>query len=360
MITPTKRWGLFRESALNTTLRGPRLFTVRAAWIALVALTLAVFAALAPLNFRDIASDWQITRSYPALAPHVSKQAYALYVLALRYAVALVFFFTAAVIFRRKSDDWLALFASLTLLIVPIAFSLGGYSETWDLYPQPWRSLLRAARDFLAVLGPFVFLALFYLFPDGRFVPGWMRWAALGGLVLAILLFPAFALGRVVARALSLPAHLVEEWAWPVWFFTFLVSLVIATLGQIYRYRRISTPVQRQQTKLVVFGLSAVPLGFLVTLALDLLTAGSRYAALSALVTLHLGLFGPVLIPLTIAFSILRYRLWDIDFVINRALVYGALTAVVVGPLRACSPSGRSARCSRSAATCCSRSWPPG
>jgi len=98
----------------------------------------------------------------------------------------------------------------------------------------------------------------------------------------------------------------------------------------VLRYRRVSTPAQRQQTKLVVFGFAVAPTGFILNLTLGLFVS-PRYAALYTLMVMHLELILLVLIPLTIAFSILRYRLWDIDLIINRTLVYGALTAMIVG-----------------------------
>src|SRR5437773_1104209 len=83
------------------------------------------------------------------------------------------------------------------------------------------------------------------LFPDGRFVPPWTRWLAAGPSVwwVAIIFFPDLPLN------FNGPA-----------FFVFLAGPVVV---QVYRYRRVSTSAQRQQTKWVVYGFSVAIVGFL-------------------------------------------------------------------------------------------------
>jgi signal transduction histidine kinase len=84
--------------------------------------------------------------------------------------------------------------------------------------------------------------------------------------------------------------------------------------------------VQRQQTKWVVFGLTAAMTGFVLLL---LLPPNAGAIATLAGETGNDLFF--LFIPISLAIAILRYRLWDIDIIINRALVYGALTASVAG-----------------------------
>lgn len=81
---------------------------------------------------------------------------------------------------------------------------------------------------------------------------------------------------------------------------------------------------QRQQTKWVVFGLSLALLGFVSSL---LLLPGFPLGLIfgNGLLCVFL-----LLIPLSIAIAMLRSHLWDIDIIINRTLVYGALTACVI------------------------------
>jgi len=178
-------------------------------------------------------------------------------------------------------------------------------------------------RAFLWGIGMASTVGLFYLFPDGRFVPRWTR-----GLAIALL----GVIGVLVAAGAP---FLIEV---PI----FAVALATGAVAQIYRYRRVSSPLQRQQTKWVVLGLVSMVLPLLVFLLfvffnplLNPLLAtepispqGERILGDMVIVCL---LIPFCFFPMTFAFSLLRYRLWDVDIVLNRTLVYGALTASVVG-----------------------------
>src|SRR6266487_4597882 len=101
--------------------------------------------------------------------------------------------------------------------------------------------------------------------------------------------------------------------------------------AQLYRYRRVSSPRERQQTKWVVFGL-AVPIVVIVlvdVLAL-LFPVAVEHDALAVLAYNEVG-FLLLLLPLSFGFAMLRSRLWDIDVLINRTLVYGTLTVLLTG-----------------------------
>jgi hypothetical protein len=155
-----------------------------------------------------------------------------------------------------------------------------------------------------------------YLFPDGRFVPRWTRPLAV------------FA----VASNIFLNAYPDAFSRLPPWVLgaIFLVNGGSGVVAQIYRYARVSGPVQRQQTKWVIFGLAAtmvVILGRYVPMLIfpSLSTSSSPYFLVSTYVYPP----GLLLIPLTLGIAILRYRLWDIDILINRTLVYGTLTAIL-------------------------------
>jgi hypothetical protein len=113
---------------------------------------------------------------------------------------------------------------------------------------------------------------------------------------------------------------------------SFLVLLVSLVAVQIYRYRRVSTPTQRQQTKWVVLGTSVAAVGSIIFTELTLSFPGpfSSYPQLYVLVYFFgLYLLSPLLIPLSFGVALLRSHLWDIDSLINKALVYGLLTGLL-------------------------------
>jgi len=100
--------------------------------------------------------------------------------------------------------------------------------------------------------------------------------------------------------------------------------------SQIYRFRRVSSPAQRQQTKWVVFGLTLGVAGtFPLQLPVDLSLVGGDTPLTLLLLDAGFSL-SLLLIPLSIGVAVLRSHLFDIDLLINRTLVYGLLTALLV------------------------------
>jgi hypothetical protein len=121
-----------------------------------------------------------------------------------------------------------------------------------------------------------------------------------------------------------------------LWAIAYIVVLALGIFAQVYRYRRISTPLQKQQTKWAVFGFAIALGGFLMLIGtglwlVQLLPPFLRGHALSQLIIQPLYYLFVLIIPLFIGLAILRSRLWEIDVLINRTLVYGLLTAILLG-----------------------------
>ena len=163
-------------------------------------------------------------------------------------------------------------------------------------------------------------MLFFYLFPSGRFVPRGTRWLAVGWIVFA-------GLWNFFGATPLAPLN------WPKPLFAVAIAVLWGSFPvcQVYRYRRASDAVQRQQTKWVVFGVAVAVVGFLLTLVavgpppVDLPQEQVGRGLVSMLL---MDLF-VLAIPVSIGVAVLKYRLFDIDRLINRTLVYGLLTAIL-------------------------------
>jgi hypothetical protein len=105
---------------------------------------------------------------------------------------------------------------------------------------------------------------------------------------------------------------------------TYTLALVLTVVSVVMRFRR-STGVERQQLKWFVSAVLLAGSG-LVLSAISDATPAEALNSIGWTVFLFTFVFG---IPLATGFAILRYRLYDIDVVINRTLVYGSLTAAL-------------------------------
>lgn len=298
---------------------------LRTAWVILVVVVLALDVAGVPFAYREHVTLCtrsaefcidETNRLTPEAARDladigVSRQFYAAYL-----GVALDTFFTlaclgvAAVIFLRRSDEHMALLAAFVLVLFGGAGAAGTMADLEVVHPALW-----FAVNLLDYASQVSFVAFFLLFPDGRFVPRWTRLVA----VAAVLYF---------VLDIFFPGSPVEFATEPL-FLLFVLSLVAV---QVYRYRQVSTPEQRQQTKWVVFGFGVGLGGFAAIIAASALVPSfSQAGPLGVMVVITLIYGFLLLVPLSIGMAILRSRLYDIDVVINQALVYGSLTAMLVG-----------------------------
>jgi hypothetical protein len=173
-------------------------------------------------------------------------------------------------------------------------------------------------------------LLAFLLFPSGRLASP--RWRP--ALVLPVIVAVGFATRGLVPGSLpflGVPNPLGLDWMPPdaddgrYGGIPFILGTIVATAQLVVRFRRART-VEREQIKWLALPLGAFIVALFATLATILLGLHDELdvngPVISALYTL-----AELLLPLCMAIAILRYRLFDIDLLINRALVYGATTA---------------------------------
>ena len=303
----------------DTRLHGKRLILARTACLVAGILSFGVFVASVPATYEALLSllctgplcnhptqaSVRFVQQLQALG--LSVQAYAIYYMMLNIVFVCAYFVVAIVLFWRRSDDWMALFAAFFLMTFAITFS----SDTLEATPY-W------LFQFVIFLGAVSIVVFFYLFPTGRFVPRWTRWLSIAAILYWGLKYfwPPFPFNPYMNLIFS-----------SIGFLVFVGFMVVA---QVYRYLRVSNGVQRQQTKLVVFGMSIAVGGYIVFASFfAIFFPSASHSPLAAILLNTVNHLLLLLIPTSIAFAILRSRLWDIDIIINRTLVYGSLTAIL-------------------------------
>jgi signal transduction histidine kinase len=303
--------------------RGRRLAVARVAWVAIALVDLVLFVASVPAYWGQLntvcTDSSEATCNFPQLNSvkvqalerlGTTMGAYAAYTLTIHVAASLAFFVVGLLIFWRRSGDWYGFFVSLLLINLGTIGVSGVLSDALTWAHPELATFVDAPSTLL-----FPALGLFLVtFPNGRFVPRW-SW------VVALLW---------VAQAVFWGA--IDSWPPPLFVAELLLTWGSTLAVQIYRYRRVASAAQRQQTKWVLFGfalgVSTIVIEGLLTVVFPQFNEPeSRFWLLEG--TWVALLFTPI--PLSIGIAILRYRLWDIDPIINRTLVYGALTIAVVG-----------------------------
>ena len=222
----------------------------RGIWLALAAFILVALVKAVPIYFEQAqqictlgpaecaqSTLMTVERLHQFEALGVSLTAWAAYTLITRLFLNAVFGLVALIIFLRKPKERMPLFVAFFLLSFAnngVINALGQSSAAWWLPVQ----LITAS-------GWGSFLLFFTLFPSGHFAPRWMRWVVI---VFVVLLFLGiFFPGSPLDVGNSLP-----------WFPSIAFPAMFASMlaAQVYRYRRVSTPVERQQTKWVVYGVA--------------------------------------------------------------------------------------------------------
>ena len=233
--------------------------------------------------------------------------------LAVGFGIMAAVWTLSALIIWRRPDDWMAALVACALLL----FSSTPTTAAVPLGPQPWLNPDAYGLALLSISVPLVF----GLFPSGRFVPRWTFWL----LVLVVLV-------QVPLDVFTFSVTVVSTPVGPIgWVIAVGVSVTLVG-AQIYRYYAVSTPIERQQTKWALVGFAA-PVA-LVAIILPLSLVAQALGSSTSLIALFNPDLGTILIigeATGFGFAVMRSRLWEIDALINRALVYGALTLIVTG-----------------------------
>lgn len=311
----------------NTLLQGRRLTLARSIWAFFIILYLALFGFGIRPGFQralSLAPESQVALAQRGLASNFP----AWYWLTLDTLMFSVFAAIAVFIVWRRSTDWLVMLTSLMLIGTGTLYTAPPAEAH---LPIPLTALAFGVAEICQI-------AFLYLFPNGKLVPRWI-W---------ILLIPLFLWRPGIWGLVYLPdfyqtirtgdnyGTLRQD---AVDIGLLLALFVVGIISQIYRYRRVSNVEQRQQTKWLLFGMistfSVVGGYVLLVNVFGLLEGSGGVAILERMVGRTVRQIALMILPFTLFFSILRYRLWDIDVLIRRTLVYAPLTAFMAGLIAA-------------------------
>jgi hypothetical protein len=226
-------------------------------------------------------------------------------------------------------------------LTVGFLFLLLGVSEYYSIYgvakpgsvPFPIGVAWLGNWLWMPAVGLFA-TYLFMLFPDGR-LPS-RRWRPLAWLSGAVIVVLSLGFGLAPGPVASLPRKIgnpfgLEGFPWlsdaaNVSFPLLALCILASVVSLVLRYRR-SRDEEREQIKWIAFAASVVGLLFLTGLVISLIY-GSKPPSWTRLLDTMTAL-SYTGVPIAVGFAVLKYRLYDIDIIINRTLVYVSLTLML-------------------------------
>lgn len=268
-----------------------------------------VAASLYVLNLPVLYNELQQVCDTCSLTPEVSKQlgsigwnnsGYALFFLVLSFSFTLGCAFLGVWILNKRSNDPIAVLVSLTLIAT-------GFSVTiTESFYTAWPSLSFIAKgiSFIAIL---LLGVMFCYFPDFRKATRWSHYLVSAYFVVEVAghFIPTTILPETLYRAI--------EW----------ILVILMGWSQIYRYRHTSTPIQKQQTKYPAFAFLMMILLIMIAVFIP------SDSLLGNMLGQSLYFFALSLLPISFTLAVTRYKLWTIDPIINRTILYGSLTTIL-------------------------------
>src|SRR5829696_6031215 len=246
---------------------------------------------------------------------------------------AVLFSTVGAIVASRRAENpvgWL-------FCLLGLAFSIGHFSSQYTIYAQLAQSDLLPAGQALAwisswILPPIIGLQVlsFLLFPTGR-LPSrrwmWLAWLTVGSAVVGTIT-SAFSFGANAGLAPVRNPLGIEGFsnAYDAVLTLLTVLTVPAALSPFARLRR-AGGVERQQLKWFAYAVGIYAIATALNVIIIAIDAPRWFEWTANAIFTAAG----TTIPISIGIAILRYRLYDIDVIINRTLVYGSLTATLIG-----------------------------
>ncbi len=249
-----------------------------------------------------------------------------------------VFAIVAALILSRQPRNILGWVLMVPVGLYVVGGPIASYMESLaPSSPDPTVPILLIAWfnnwNWLLLIIPLLFIPL--LFPNGQPPTSRWRWVGIAGIAWAVLFVLLAALPRQI-NASTTPTLVLDnpigvlgkatvERLVGVWIIGLLALAVACAVALFVRYRR-ANETEREQIKWLLYACALFLVVYVVGFASGL---GGTASFGGYIWGVFFGL-SVIALPAAIGIAILRYRLYDIDVVINRTLVYGPLTATLI------------------------------
>jgi len=299
------------------TLAGIRHVATLLSWMVVAFLTIASFGLMVPQYFDWLQATGHMTEMAEALTDiGLTPESYATIIVVRDTIVTGFFLVTAMALFlRHHRNQWIA-FVSLTLMTLGLGLT--------QIFSTPVLQPLSLMTSAVSSLGHLFLVLFLFVFPDGLFRPRSSM------MIAAALLSVNYASHILMLLLGTEPAILMQLWTGAQ-----LGAISSGVLVQMYRYFKYYGPVERQQTRWIMLGVTTVVMGFAATTAAGIMTdaiTGSGAASLYHTLAFDtaFGALPALVLPISIAFSVMHYRLWDLGRVIYSGTVYAILVAVLM------------------------------
>lgn len=307
-------------------LQGGRLWTGRSVWLLFAVAAVGMAIIQLPHHFSNADDFSGIGAAQSATVRAglrrlgIEPVVYSVYRVALDQLAALVNLAAAAILMRRKSTEGI-----VVLIAILLTAGISADDPPSLIAMSSDHPVQAAIGKILTLTRMTLLVAVFFSFPDGRLIPRW-------GIVPIGLWFSQ------VGSVLFLHGSALDSWDWPALptALSFALIFVPTIYAQIHRYRVVSGPIERQQTKWAIGGLLIAIVSFA---ALNVWLAAeqnhwsddSPVRALIADFTFDtVFTLAFAAIPIAMAVAVFKHRLFAIDVMLNRAIVYGVLSGSVI------------------------------
>jgi|GEM_PF-1194869 len=235
----------------------------------------------------------------------------------------------AVIIFWRRPKDWMAVIVSLMLVTWTSTGDGYGFWLASGIGGKDWNESIAYFLSMpYELLLSILLLAVLLAFPDGKWTPKWTRWLFIFSFI-GVFLLPIYWCLVISIKVFFPTNNLNTNTLLDTIPDIFRLSvLVLGAFMQIYRLLTTKDPLQRQQLKWIAVSLVGMTLFYVFYNLVAQLTSWDDNSSQQLTLFLLLLVFTYGFI-ITFAISVLRYRIWDIDLVINKAIVYSALTAIL-------------------------------